>query len=173
MTTLNLRCATTADLAALSGLARTAFVAKFGSLYSTANLNTFLAQALSEAAFAADLANPQRVIKLALRGDTIAGFAKLGLSCGFPDHARGQRVMELKQLYTAAGATGSGTGTALMDWAMDQFTTRGADEVQLSVYAENFGAHRFYARYGFAKVADITFVVGDHVDPEFLFAKLL
>jgi ribosomal protein S18 acetylase RimI-like enzyme len=81
--------------------------------------------------------------------------------------------VELKQLYTAPEATGRGIGGALMDWAMDQFAAYGADEAQLSVYAENHGAHRFYARYGFEKVADITFKVGDQLDPEFLFAKLL
>ena len=39
----------------------------------------------------------------------------------------------------------------------------------LSVYSENFGAQRFYQRYGFAKIADITFKVGDHYDPEYLY----
>jgi hypothetical protein len=33
-------------------------------------------------------------------------------------------------------------------------------------------AERFYRRYGFDKVADITFRVGDHIDPEFLFAQV-
>ena len=98
-------------------------------------------------------------------------FLKLGLTCGFPEHARGQRVIELKQLYTAPNATGLGIGGALMDWAMAEFAARGADEVQISVYTENHGAHRFYPRYGFEKVADITFEVGDHVDPEYLFAR--
>ena len=81
--------------------------------------------------------------------------------------------MELKQLYTAADATGMGIGSKLMDWAMDQFAVRGADEAQLSVYSENHGAHRFYERYGFAKVADITFKVGEQLDPEFLFARMI
>lgn len=79
--------------------------------------------------------------------------------------------MELKQLYTASDATGMGIGKALMDWAMEQFAARRADEVQISVYAYNDGAQRFYQRYGFEKVADITFRVGDHIDPEFLFAQ--
>ena len=46
---------------------------------------------------------------------------------------------------------------------------RGHDAVLLSVYSENFGAQRFYQRYGFGKIADITFQVGDHFDPEFLY----
>ncbi len=66
-----------------------------------------------------------------------------------------------------------GIGAALMDWAMAEFTLQHADEVQLSVYSENVGAQRFYARYGFVKVADISFRVGEHVDAEFLLARLL
>jgi diamine N-acetyltransferase len=168
-----LRPATAADLPALSALAIDSFIAKFGALYSAQDLASFLAESLSEAAFAADLANSDRLIQLAEADGALLAFCKLGFVCGFPDYARGHRVMELKQLYAAPAATGQGVGGALMDWALAEFTARGADEVQLSVYAENHGAHRFYARYGFAKVADITFKVGEQLDPEFLFARLL
>jgi ribosomal protein S18 acetylase RimI-like enzyme len=168
-----LRPATPQDLPALARLAREAFTAKFGALYSAVNLTMFLEESLSEQAFAADLANPDRTIMLAERDGDLLGFAKIATVCGFPDHATGQRCMELKQLYTAPTAIGRGIGGRLMDWAMEQFTARGADEVQLSVYAENLDAHRFYRRYGFEKIADITFRVGDHIDPEFLFARRL
>lgn len=168
-----LRDANPADVPALSRLASEAFIAKFGHLYSAENLHLFLDESLSEAAITAELSDPSRYYQLAADADgALLGFAKIGLTCGFPDHARGNRVMELKQLYTAPDATGKGIGAALMDWAMGQFAARGADEVQISVYAENHGAHRFYQRYGFEKVADITFRVGDHIDPEFLFARI-
>ncbi|HCF24042.1 MULTISPECIES: GNAT family N-acetyltransferase [unclassified Novosphingobium] len=169
-----LRGANPADVPALSRLASEAFIAKFGHLYSAENLDAFLTESLSEAAILAELADPTRLYQLAAdESGALLGFAKIGLTCGFPDQARGNRVMELKQLYTAPDATGQGIGALLMDWAMDQFAARGSDEVQISVYAENHGAHRFYARYGFEKVADITFRVGDHIDPEFLFARML
>lgn len=170
---LILRAAGAADIPALSRLGIDSFVAKFGALYSPENLATFLDEVHSPAALAAELADPTRLYRLAVRDGALLGYCKLGLTCGFPGHARGARVMELKQLYTDPAALGGGIGTALMDWAMDEFAARGADEVQLSVYADNPGAQRFYARYGFARVADITFRVGDHVDPEFLFAKML
>jgi ribosomal protein S18 acetylase RimI-like enzyme len=173
MTATILRPAAPADVPALSALAIDAFNAKFAHLYSAQDLATFLAEALEEGPVAADLADPSRVYQLAEVDGRLMGFAKIGLTCGFPDHARGSRVMELKQLYTAAGATGMGIGGQLMDWAMAQFAARGADEAQLSVYSENHGAHRFYERYGFEKVADITFKVGEQLDPEFLFAKML
>jgi ribosomal protein S18 acetylase RimI-like enzyme len=169
-----LREATAADVPAISKLATDSFIAKFGELYSAENLASFLTENLSEPAITAELANPVRVYRLAEgAGGLLLGYAKIGLTCGFPDYARGSRVMELKQLYTAPEATGKGIGGALMDWAMEQFAARGADEAQLSVYSENEGAHRFYQRYGFEKVADITFKVGDQLDPEFLFARML
>ena len=173
MTQPSLRPATPADVPALSRLAIDSFVAKFGDLYRPEDLATFLAEALEEPAIAAQLANRARLYRLAEADGQLLGFCKLGLACGFPEHARGSRVMELKQLYTAPDATGQGIGGALMDWAMAEFAARGADEVQISVYSENHGAHRFYQRYGFAKLADITFRVGEQLDAEFLFARML
>lgn len=173
MSQITLRAASPVDVPALSALATSSFIAKFGPLYSAADLQTFLHGSLSEAAVAAEIANPDRLYQLAQGETGLLGFAKIGLTCGFPEHARGTAVMELKQLYTAPEATGQGIGGALMDWAMAQFAARGADEAQLSVYSQNTGAHRFYERYGFEKVADITFRVGEQLDPEFLFARML
>ncbi len=56
---------------------------------------------------------------------------------------------------------------------MGQARDHGADEIQLSVWSENYGGHRFYARYGFEKIADIDFWVTNHRDEEFLFALQL
>ena len=168
-----LRGANARDVPALAQLAADSFIAKFGVLYNAADLQTFLSESLSEAAVAAELANPARLYQLAEGATGLLGYAKLGLTCGFPQYARGTRAMELKQLYTAPDATGQGIGGALMDWALAQFAAREADEAHISVYSGNSGAHRFYERYGFEKVADITFKVGEQLDPEFLFARLL
>lgn len=168
-----LRPARFADIPALSQLATESFIAKFGELYKPADLAEFLETMLSEQAIAQEMAHPDRVYRLAEKDGALLGYCKIGLACGFPEEARGKRVMELKQLYTASAATGQGIGAALMDWAMAEFAKRGADEVQLSVFAYNDGAHKFYARYGFEKVADITFQVGEQHDPEFLFARML
>ncbi|MCW1401320.1 GNAT family N-acetyltransferase [Novosphingobium sp. MW5] len=168
-----LRAATPDDIPALSRLGIDSFVEKFGHMYTPQDLATFLEEAHSPEALAGELANPARLYRLAERDGVLVGYCKLGLKCGFPEYARGQNVLELKQLYTAPGQTGGGIGKALMEWAMGEFEARGADEVQLSVWSGNDGAQRFYARYGFSKVADITFRVGDQLDEEFLFARLM
>ena len=78
------------------------------------------------------------------------------------------RPVALQQLYTDPARTGQGIGAALMDWALAEARALQADAVQLSVWSENVAAQRFYARYGFAKIADIDFFVGNHRDDEFL-----
>jgi ribosomal protein S18 acetylase RimI-like enzyme len=169
-----LRPALAADAAPLARLGADSFIAKFGDLYRPEDLAAFLQGSHSEAKVAKEIADPALRIMLAEDADgRLLGFCKLVLDCGWPDHARGGRVIELKQLYTAPHATGQGIGGRLMDWAVAEAAAFGADEIQLSVYAHNPGAQKFYARHGFAKVADIHFMVGEQRDEEYLFAKVL
>ena len=170
---LKLRAATAADVPALAKLGRDSFVAKFGDLYRPEDLAAFLEEVHSDAALAAELANPDRLYRLAERDGALAGYCKLGFVCNWPEYARGSKAIELKQLYTDPAQTGGGIGAALLEWAMAEARARGADEMQLSVFSGNDGAQRFYARYGFTKVADIHFIVGEQRDEEYLFAGML
>jgi ribosomal protein S18 acetylase RimI-like enzyme len=172
MPDFTLRPATAADAPALAALGRDSFVAKFGHLYRAEDLATFLAESHSEDVVARDLADQTMRVMLAQREGALVGFCRIVLECGWPEHARGARPIELRHLYTAPDATGGGIGAALIDWALDEARREGADEVQLSVWSGNDGAQRFYRRYGFDKVADIDFWVGAHRDDEYLFARM-
>jgi ribosomal protein S18 acetylase RimI-like enzyme len=173
VTEVKLRPALQTDVPALAALGRESFIVKFGHMYRPEDLAAFLDETHSPEVVAAELADSTRLYCLAELDGWLAGYCKLALKCGWPEFARGTNAIELKQLYTDPAKTGRGIGAALMDWAMAQALERGADEVQLSVWSGNHGAQKFYARYGFAKVADITFLVGEQVDEEFLFARML
>ena len=167
---LVIRAATAADVPALAALGRDSFVAKFGDMYRPADLAAFLAETHSPDAVTAELAHPQRRYRLAEIDGALAGYCKLAIPSSLAEHGEALRPIEIKQLYTAPGMTGKGIGAALMDWAMEQARAADADAIQLSVWSGNADAQRFYARYGFAKVGDITFRVGEQIDEEFLFA---
>jgi len=100
-------------------------------------------------------------------------FCKVRFASTVPHQTAAKRPFELKQLYTDPDLIGRGLGAQLMDWALAQARAVNADELQLTVYADNPDAQRFYARYGLEKVADITFAVGDHIDPEIVMAVRL
>jgi len=170
---LRLRPAAAGDAAALAALAKDAFVAAFGHLYRSEDLAAFLAEHKTAEAYRRALADPGSSIELAEIDGALAGFCQLRLPSEFAAKSDAARPVALQQLYTDPALTGRGIGAALMDWALARARGLGGDAMQLSVYSGNHGAQRFYARYGFARIADIEFVVGTHRDAEFLFEMRL
>ena len=170
---IELRPAEPADAPALAELGARSFTAKFGHLYRPEDLSAFLAESHAAAKVTREIADPAMRVMLAVEDGGLLGFCKLVMTCGWPEHAQGRKIIELKQLYADPEATGQGIGGRLMDWALDEAHGFGADEIQLSVWSGNLGAQKFYARYGFVKVADIHFLVGQQRDEEFLFARMM
>ena len=166
---LILREATAADIPGLSELGSDSFVVKFGYMYKPEDLAAFLDETHSHGALAGELAHPERLYRLAEIDGRLAGYCKLAIPSTLTEYDTAQRPIEIKQLYTDPNLTGKGIGAALMDWAMAEARTYQADAIQLSVWSGNTDAQRFYARYGFAKTADIEFWVGEQCDEEFLF----
>lgn len=166
-----LRAPNLADAPALAAIGRETFVETFGHLYRPEDLNAFVDATYATKAVARDIADPQRILRVAEVDGAMAGYCKLGTSVSFTDYDIVDRHgMELKQLYVRAAFQGTGIAVALMDWAMAEMRARGAEVIVLSVWSENVRAQRFYERYGFRKVADTYFMVGNHRDDEYLFA---
>jgi len=178
-----LRPATLEDTAALAELGRESFCAAFEHLYRPEDLHAFLAQAYSQEAVAGEIADDCCIHRLAWSdagedgGENgsarLLGYVKLRHPSWYTEHSDAADPIALGQLYTQPDLTGRGIGAALMDWALAEARGRGHDAIQLSVWSGNFGAQKFYQRYGFAKIADIGFWVGEQRDDELLYEKRL
>ncbi|WP_244659564.1 GNAT family N-acetyltransferase [Corynebacterium diphtheriae] len=73
---------------------------------------------------------------------------------------------ELKRLYLLTDHQQSGLGSTLIELVLDWIGPRTA---WLGVWSQNFGAQRFYHRYGFSKAGEYFFKVGNHRDHEFIY----
>lgn len=164
-----LRPATQLDVPALSRLGQDSFRAAFGHLYDPADLSHFLENTYSEQAIATEIAAPEFIHCLAEQNEKLIGFCKLKMPGWYDEYSTARNPISLGQLYVDPMLTGEGVGAVLMEWALGEAQIRGADAIQLSVWSENYGAQRFYARYGFFKIADIDFWVGSHRDEEYLY----
>jgi ribosomal protein S18 acetylase RimI-like enzyme len=170
-----LRPISLADLEPLVTLSRRAFTDAFGHLYAADDLAAFLDTYRAPARFAAMIEDPDSLVLAADQGGAIAAYCTVQFGKGFkerPEPGPAHPSM-LGQLYCSAEATGNGIGAALLERAIEAARERTCDAMQLSVYSENFGAQRFYQRYGFRHVADIDFWVGNHRDDEFLYELTL
>jgi ribosomal protein S18 acetylase RimI-like enzyme len=167
------RSATPDDAPALAELGAETFVAAFGHLYRPEDLEAFLAEVHNPEAVGGEIAGDECTHCLVEDAGRLVAFCKLRYPTKFGEYSDAANPIELGQLYALPTHTGHGIGAKLMEWAIDHARDGGHDAILLSVYADNFGAQRFYQRYGFAKIADITFKVGDHIDPEYLYELTL
>lgn len=173
---LAIRRALAADAAALAQTKRASFRETFmgGYLdipYSAEDLALFEAKAYSEEAVAAEIADPARAQWVAQAPDgVIAAYIHVG-PCKLPHEDVRPGDSEIYQLYVLADWQGEGLGRRLLDIALDWLGEQRPGPVWLGVYSENLRAQAVYARYGFVKVGDYEFEVGDHRDHEFIFRR--
>ncbi|WP_297832802.1 GNAT family N-acetyltransferase [Thermomonas sp.] len=165
-----IRRATLADADTLAELGATTFTETFGHLYRPEDLRTFLDQSHAPAVHAKVLADPMCALWLAEVDGRAIGYAQAG-PCGLPHPDVRAGDGELKRLYVRAEACNQGLGRALMDTAMAWLLAEGPRTLWLSVWSENFGAQRFYARYGFAFAGEYAFIVGEQQDREFMYRR--
>lgn len=151
------------DAPVVDGLFRTSFVETFGHLYRPEDLSAFLAQFTPEA-WRRELDDPEFQFRLAFEGGEPAGYAKLA-PVGLPVEP-GAAALELRQLYLPSRFHGLGIARALMEWVVTQAKGRGAEELYLSVWSENWRAKTFYRRYGFVFVKPYAFMVGTQADED-------
>lgn len=168
--TTTLRRAAVDDAETLSTLAARTFTETFGHLYPSEDLATFLDDAYAVERQRVILSHPDYAVWL-LEDDGVAiGHAAAG-PCGLPHPEVAQGDGELKRLYLVQGYQGDGNGSRMMAAAMDWLLRHGPRTLWVGVWSENFGAQRFYARYGFEKTGTYRFAVGRTRDLEFILRR--
>lgn len=157
------------DASELADFGRESFAAAFAHLYRPEDLAAFNAQTYSPEAVAGEIIGSECTHRIAEHDGRIIGYCKLRYPSKLAGHSQALRPLELGQLYTDPTMTGQGIGATFMDWVFEIARRDRHDAILLSVWSGNLGAQRFYERYGFAKIADIHFQVGEQLDEEFLY----
>ena len=168
--TLAIRRATPADADALSRISRRTFIDTFGHLYPDEDLQAFLTDSHAPDVCAGILADDAYAIWLLEDGADVVGYAMAG-PCGLPHADVAPGDGELKRLYVLDSAQNSGWGGRLFQAALDWLERDGPRALWISVWSENLGAQRFYARHGFEKVGEYEFPVGRVRDREFMLRR--
>ena len=102
-----------------------------------------------EAAFARVTADPSQHLVVAERAGRIVGTLQLTVIPGLSRRGATRSIIE--GVRVASTERGSGLGTTLLEWAVEQSRRLGVDLVQLTSDATRTDAHRFYERLGFVK----------------------
>lgn len=167
---LAIRRAGPGDAASLADIGARTFTLTFGHMYPPEDLAAFLADSHSEAAYARLLEDDRYALWLLEDAGRTVGFAVAG-PCGLPHPEVAPADGELKRLYLLPEVQNGGWGGRLFDEAIAWLERDGPRTLWISVYSENLGAQRLYARKGFAKVAEYEYPVGRVRDREFMYRR--
>ncbi|WP_432056515.1 N-acetyltransferase family protein [Streptomyces sp. bgisy022] len=91
--------------------------------------------------------DPHQHLVVAVRGDRVVGTLQLTVIPGLSRRGATRSVIEGVRVH--ADERGSGLGTQLIEWAIDESRRQGCQLVQLTSDATRTDAHRFYERLGF------------------------
>lgn len=168
---MRIRAADPGDIDTLSDLGRQTFSQTFGALYSAEDLLSFLETNHSPDLYRDWISDPAVDVWM-LEDETSAaiGYAMLR-PCHLPVDPMPAGALELSRIYLLQSAQGSGMGSALLNTVLERVEARGRPALFLSVFSENTGAQRLYARHGFRHVGEYLFEVGEQRDREFIWRR--
>ncbi|BFV56923.1 GNAT family N-acetyltransferase [Kitasatospora sp. CMC57] len=98
-------------------------------------------------AFARIAADPHQHLVVAESAGRTVGTLQLTVIPGLSRRGATRTLIEAVRIDASARSTG--LGTVLIEWAIDQSRTLGAELIQLTSDATRSDAHRFYERLGF------------------------
>lgn len=175
----SVRLAVARDAAALHRLAALTFPLACTPHTPEEEKQSFIAEQLTESAFTTYLADPARVLLVAVDEATAELIGYSMLLSGEPadlDVAvalRHRPTIELSKMYVHPDHHGDGTSGRLMAASLRAAQESEASGVWLGVSDENLRANAFYAKHGFEQVGRKRFHIGERYEDDFVLERAL
>lgn len=160
-----------AEIPALVAMALRSFETTFRGTCDDEDLDAYILETYTEAAFAAELEDESSVFRIAsTAAGEILGYAKLRVGHREPS-VTGISPVELQRLYVSPELKRSGIGSILMSECLDIARKGGHDVIWLGVWEHNLPARRFYEAKGFEYCGAHEFLVGTDVQTDLLMQR--
>ena len=160
----------------LAALGARTFTQAFAAQNEPEDLETYVAEAFSEARIAAELGEAGSTFLIGFDPETgperPVGYCRL-VGGATKEAIRGPAPVELQRLYVEAGRRNGGYGSALLWEGLSLARRLGYRTLWLGVWERNHGAVRFYERWGFEAVGSHDFVLGSDRQTDLLMVRPL
>jgi GNAT superfamily N-acetyltransferase len=159
-----IRQAVIADAEELAALAVRTYCDTFAAVNTAENMTAYLSAAFSIKQITKELQDPRSIFLIAEEDGRSAGYARLLRDGNIPECVGTGRAIELVRLYVEQRLLGAGVGAALMQACLDRAKADGFQTMFLGVWEHNTRAQAFYRKWGFKRVGEHIFQMGD--DPQ-------
>lgn len=159
--------ATKEDAALIASLSRQTFYETFSAKNAAADMEKFLSEQFTRSALMAEVGAPGNTFLLAYVNGHPAGYARLR-----EDENRADAdSLEIARLYAVKNMIGKGVGKALMQACMNLAIAKQKRRIWLGVWEANEQAIRFYEAWGFEKVGEHDFILGNDVQRDWIMQR--
>ena len=153
------------DAALIADMSRQTFYETFAPDNKVEDMEKFLAEQFTREALIAEVDTPEHTFLLAYADGEPAGYACLR------EWKTDQNGIELARLYAASYYIGKGIGKALMQACIELAQQQGKKIISLGVWEKNERAIRFYKAWGFEKVGQHPFRLGNDMQVDWIMQK--
>lgn len=160
---IRIRGAVREDAEMLTALAARTFYDAFAETNTPENMEAYMSVAFTVERLNEELADENSRFLIAEVEGEPAGYAKLKYGDP-PECIIGPNPIEIVRLYVEQKYLGVGVGGALMQACFDSAIKEGRQTIYLGVWENNPRAYAFYRKWGFEKVGEHVFQMGD--DPQ-------
>lgn len=166
---ITIREATTADAEQIADLSRQTFYETFAPHNKAADMEKFMTEQFTREALMAEVNAPGNTFFLALDNDETVGYARLREQ----EKDKLASAIEIARLYAVTESIGKGVGKALMQACIDFARVQGKKTIWLGVWEKNERAIQFYTAWGFEKVGEHDFLLGNDLQRDWIMEKPL
>ena len=169
---LHINYASNEDSSHLATLAADVFRQTYGTVIPGKILVSYLRQQFSPSTIAKEIALPHHYYLVAYEGERLAGFCKLAATA-VPSTITTHNPLELVKLYLHPDYHSTGTGSQLMQYAIETAVQHNHDALWLCVWEQNTHAIAFYNKWGYKQVDTTQIFVGPIVFDDLVLIKPL
>jgi ribosomal protein S18 acetylase RimI-like enzyme len=169
---ITIRPATDKDAELIADLSRQTFYETFASNNTKENMDKFMNEQFTREKLIDEVNQPWHIFFLAVVDDEPVGYVKLREG-SVPPGLPGRSSIEIARIYSVTKMIGKVVGKKLMQTCIDFAIKKGKEILWLGVWEKNRTAIDFYTRWGFEKLGEQRFLLGDDLQTDWLMKKTL
>lgn len=169
---ITIRYVTPVDAQALSEIATKTFYDTFAKDNTAEDMESYIKESFNLEEMAKEIIDPNLITLLVESNSQVIGYAQLRRGEA-PDCVEIKNAIELARIYVSHDFIGSGVGAKLMQRCLDEAKSQGHPVIYLGVWEHNMRAHLFYQKWGFQKVGEHPFKLGNDLQTDWIMAKSL
>ena len=164
--------ASTADAKLICVLGAVSFYEAYFEQDDAHDLANYIHESFELEKIRAEIEDQNAAFFIIYADEKAVGYAKLREGSKV-DCIKSENSIELQRIYVIERVYGTGIGESLLKHCLETARQRGFETLWLGVWEENTRAQKFYAKYGFSRVGEITFPYGKTVGINFVLEKVL